>query len=126
MRKVITLFMLLLIMTQSTSQLWITASFFINRDYIARVLCINRDKPESGCNGSCQLKKQIKEDQENQEKSGIDAKVKDVLVYFPTTIPQISFNTFEWAEKTFSNAYFTSFLPEGFAHSIFHPPSFIV
>lgn len=127
MKKVIVLFMLLLILVQSTSQLWITISFFINQDYIARVLCINRDKPESGCNGACQLKKQIEKDKESQEKSNIDAKAKEVLVYIPVATPQIQtlFN-FEWTEKTFGNSYFTSFLPEGHLHSIFHPPTLLV
>lgn len=127
MKKVIVLFMLLIILVQSTSQLWITISFFINQDYIARVLCINRDKPESGCNGACQLKKQIEKDKENQDQSNIDTKVKEVLVYIPVAIPQVqSAYTFEWTEKTFSNIYFTSYLPEGHLHSIFHPPASFV
>lgn len=127
MKKVIVLFMLLLILVQSTSQLWITISFFINQDYIARVLCINRDKPESGCNGACQLKKQIEKDKENQEQSNIDIKVKEVLVYIPVVAPQVqSAYTFELTEKTFSSIYFTSYLPEGHLHSIFHPPASFV
>lgn len=127
MRKVIVLFMLLTIMIQSTSQLWITLSFLANRDYIARVLCVNRNKPETACNGACQLKKQMKQDQENQEKSNIDSKVKELLVYFPTTAAQMpSANIFEWTEKNFSTAYCSFFLPEGFVPSIFHPPASIV
>lgn len=127
MKRVITLLMLLVMMIQSSSQLWITAAFFLNRDYISRVLCINKDKPESGCNGACQLKKQIKKDQEKQEKSGIDSKSKEVLVYLPTVIPLASSNiVFEWSAKTFNKIYFSSFLTDGFTHSIFHPPTFIV
>lgn len=127
MKKVIVLFMLLLIFVQSTSQLWITISFFINQDYIARVLCINRDKPESGCNGACQLKKQIEKDKENQEQSNIDIKVKEVLVYIPVVAPQVqSAYTFELTEKKFSSIYFKSYLPEGHLHSIFHPPASFV
>lgn len=30
-------------------------AFEINQDYIARVLCINQDKPEVHCGGSCHL-----------------------------------------------------------------------
>ncbi|MFN8258360.1 MAG: hypothetical protein U0W24_21905 [Bacteroidales bacterium] len=30
------------------------------KDYIAKNLCINRNKPESKCNGKCHLAKQIK------------------------------------------------------------------
>lgn len=127
MKKVIVLFMLLLVMVQSTSQLWITLSFFANRDYIASVLCINRDKPESDCKGACQLKKQIEKDTENQEQSNFDNKAKEAWVYCPVTTPQVQAPfTFEWTAKTFTNIYFTSFLPEGHLHSIFHPPAAFV
>ena len=126
MKKVAVLFMLFILMVQSTSQLWIAASFFLNRDYIAKVLCINKAVPNSGCDGACQLKKQLKKDQQQQEKSGIDVKAKEVLAYFPAKGPQLPLMNKEWAEKTFSNTYFTSFLPEGFTHAIFHPPSIIV
>lgn len=37
--------------------------YFINYDYIAEVLCINKEKPQSTCNGKCYLKQQIKEQQ---------------------------------------------------------------
>lgn len=32
----------------------------INYDYIVKVLCINKDKPELNCKGKCQLAKEIK------------------------------------------------------------------
>ncbi len=32
----------------------------LNYDYIAKVLCINKDEPDLGCNGKCQLAKEIK------------------------------------------------------------------
>src|SRR5699024_7192955 len=38
--------------------------FKIHQDYIAEVLCINRDKPELHCNGKCILMQKIKEVQE--------------------------------------------------------------
>jgi hypothetical protein len=48
----------------------IYASFKINQDFIAKVLCINKEKPELGCNGKCQLSKDLKknnsEDKENK------------------------------------------------------------
>lgn len=114
-------------MIQSTSQLWIVGFFYANRDYIAKVLCINRDNPQSDCKGGCHLKKQIEKDQENQEKTNIDAKAKEVLAYFPTIAPYFqSTITLAWIEINFSNAYFTSFLLEGFIYTFFRPPALIV
>lgn len=42
--------------------------FKLNQDYIAKVLCINKDKPELKCNGCCQLKKEIAEKEREHEK----------------------------------------------------------
>ena len=33
--------------------------YAINYDYISKVLCINKDKPEMNCNGKCQLMKEL-------------------------------------------------------------------
>lgn len=39
--------------------------YAIFKDYIAKNLCINRDKPKSCCEGKCHLKKQIEKNAEN-------------------------------------------------------------
>ncbi|MFY9153777.1 MAG: hypothetical protein WAO52_17290 [Prolixibacteraceae bacterium] len=33
--------------------------YALNKDYIAKNLCINRDKPKSCCEGKCHLKKEL-------------------------------------------------------------------
>jgi len=38
--------------------------YAINYDYISKVLCINKDKPELSCNGKCQLMKRIEKQQQ--------------------------------------------------------------
>lgn len=127
MKRVLALILLTIIFIQSTSQLWITASFFANRDFIARVLCINKDEPSSACKGACQLKKQIEKDKEHQERSNVDAKAKEVLIFLVLEVRQLlSIPEFERTEKSFQNTYFNTDLPQGFSNSIFHPPAFIV
>ncbi len=39
--------------------------YFLNQDYIAEFLCINKEKPELECNGKCHLVKAIEKQQEN-------------------------------------------------------------
>ncbi|MDD2798569.1 MAG: hypothetical protein PHV20_08260 [Bacteroidales bacterium] len=41
--------------------------YAINKDYIAKNLCVNRDKPKSCCEGKCYLEKQIKKNSEPEE-----------------------------------------------------------
>lgn len=49
------------------ADLIVFVSFKINQDYIAEFLCINKDEPESNCNGCCHLKKELDEQQESKE-----------------------------------------------------------
>ena len=70
--KLTALVLLLAFMAQTFDKAVIYAEFTINRDYIARVLCINKEKPQSTCKGTCQLKKKIEEktkkDQSNPDR----------------------------------------------------------
>ncbi|WP_148868671.1 hypothetical protein [Tenacibaculum adriaticum] len=43
--------------------------YAINYDYISKVLCINKDKPELNCNGKCQLMKELKKQKDDDFKS---------------------------------------------------------
>lgn len=36
--------------------------YAINQEYIAEVLCINRDRPDKGCNGKCYLMSQLEKE----------------------------------------------------------------
>ncbi|WP_243472744.1 hypothetical protein [Winogradskyella sp. MH6] len=42
----------------------IVADFVINQDIIAKTLCIQKDE-QKGCNGKCQLRKELKESNSN-------------------------------------------------------------
>lgn len=127
MKRIIVILLLIGFFFQSTSQLWIVGSFIANRDYIARTSCENRAKPASGCNGACQLKKKIKQDQEQQEKKGPDAKQKEVNLFFvsnfikayhtPVFTPELSRNyPLSGSDPIYS----------GYFQSIFHPPAALV
>lgn len=53
------------VIMQSFTAPLIFVSFELNRDYIAATLCINRDVPESGCDGQCFLMKKLKQSQQD-------------------------------------------------------------
>jgi hypothetical protein len=36
-------------------------TYALNYDYISKVLCINKDKPEMRCKGACQLMKKLQQ-----------------------------------------------------------------
>jgi hypothetical protein len=48
---------------------WGTIAYYnVNKEYIARVLCVNRDKPDLHCDGKCYLAKRLKAQQDKQDK----------------------------------------------------------
>lgn len=42
--------------------------YVINKEYIAKILCINKDKPELKCNGKCHLINEIKKQATEENK----------------------------------------------------------
>lgn len=94
-----------------------------NKDYVADVLCINKDKPELHCNGKCYLKKQLKkvDDNTTNDKEAPAKKTKNQLpeyiassnqlAIFTTTVETVQHKTF------YNNTYYHHHLS-----SVFHPP----
>ncbi|WP_129715767.1 hypothetical protein [Pedobacter sp. SYP-B3415] len=71
-RKSVAILLLFAVLTAQFSMSFVFAGFELNRDYIAKTLCVNRDKPELNCKGKCFLmdkvrKAQQKEDQQSKQ-----------------------------------------------------------
>ena len=48
---------------------WGTIAYYhVNKDYIARVLCQNRDKPQLHCDGRCYLAKKLKAQEDRHDR----------------------------------------------------------
>ena len=60
MRQAVALLLLCSLSVHCAGRLGIVARWWLNREYVAQVLCINRDKPQMQCNGKCHLAKQLK------------------------------------------------------------------
>jgi hypothetical protein len=116
----VTIFILLLL-TQTFSKWLIVAGYTINKDYIAKNLCENRDKPKLHCNGKCQLMKKMAAEEPTPNSSNSSViklpfseiwcnDVKAVNLSYSTTATTVH-NSSYLVKKT------SSFQP-----SIFHPP----
>jgi hypothetical protein len=72
LKQVVAILLLAGLLSQMFSKALIVAEFELNRDYIAKNLCVNRNKPKMHCNGRCHLMKKMKQedskDQENPER----------------------------------------------------------
>ena len=69
LKQFATILLLTTIFLQTFSSFVIRADYILNKDFIVRVLCINREKPAMHCDGKCYLKKKIKQAEKSEQKS---------------------------------------------------------
>lgn len=105
-------------------ELGVITYFYLQRDYIAATLCVNKDKPMTMCKGQCYLKKHLAltDDDKSQDRTPPDAKQQlDFPVFlisrYPLPIPRASAMPVMNFHYTFSLSAKHSSVP-------FHPPAF--
>lgn len=107
-------------MLQAFSKVIIYANYYINKEYIAKVLCINKDKPEIHCEGKCQLKKELDKEEKKEQSPANPLNEKNEIQLFSQNNSNIFlFIPFSTNHLT---AYYSFHLSEEHFHSIFHPP----
>ena len=106
--------------------------YIVNYDYISKVLCENKAKPELKCNGKCHLMKELAKasDSEASGEKPINSDKKDnskqgIELLFCNEVSEINFRQIYFYNKTsiedsYANLYFHSV-----SCSVFHPPTFI-
>ena len=107
-------------MFQSTSTLWIMASFYAQRDYISKNLCINRFDAIPVCKGQCYLTKQLKEN-EKKEQNLPDLKQKEIQFFFQNDL-SFEFEKAIFEERLNTLNYKDNFISSEYLFSVFHPP----
>ena len=100
----------------------IVAAYYANKDYIAKNLCENRDKPQMHCEGKCCLKKKLAKDSKEQTPSPRNQKSEQVVILFCID------TKFELKQPFFiaqAVSYFNhnELFTASFHHSVFHPPA---
>ena len=102
--------------------------YIVNYDYISKVLCENKTKPELKCNGKCHLIKELAKVADNEKPISSEKKTyssQQIELLFFNEITEISFRQIYFHNKTsigdnYANLYFHSV-----SCSVFHPPSII-
>ena len=114
---------ILLLLTQVFSKWLMVIDYTINKDYIAKNLCENRNRPTLHCNGKCQLMKKmaLEDDQTNKTNSASSvakAPFTDVLFNAAFAFTQLT----ACASDSLYNDFYLVAIPSSFNSSIFHPP----
>ena len=97
--------------------------YYANQNYIATVLCVNKEKKEMGCNGKCAMNKKLSEAENSPDKE-VPLSIKKPVEASPFLIVQAEEISFKVNPDTI---YFQ--IPEQTYHynlnvDIFHPPTF--
>jgi hypothetical protein len=98
-------------------------NYWMNRDYIAAVLCENKDKPELDCNGKCHLKKQIKEQSESEEEG--QEMSERLMIEFVRDIDAFALAMIEIPVENVLCDYCEE-LKSGITRGVFHPPQLLL
>lgn len=96
--------------------------FKVHQDYISKVLCINKDEPQSGCGGKCYLKTQLKEQEEKENKQvPVNSNEKNEILFVNNLVikdePNDHLNTKSQKWGQYKDSYSFEYL-----YQIFHPP----
>lgn len=125
MKKSILFILLLSFLYQSTSSIWIITSFYINQDYIAKNICINRFDAIPVCNGKCFLEKELSADAEkgqqipNIKNKEVHPLFFQVINYKPVTAYNQAFTQIDYPE------YIPNFILSKLVFPVFRPPEFV-
>ncbi|MGF6847843.1 hypothetical protein QFZ51_003078 [Chitinophaga sp. W3I9] len=68
-KQMITVLLMLIWLCQLSGRYVVMLGFYVNQEYIAKNLCINRDQPQLHCNGKCHLAKQLREEDRKEHES---------------------------------------------------------
>ena len=119
MKKVFSYTLLALYIINIFGVLWPYLEYATNKEYIAKVLCINQDKKELNCEGKCFLAERIKTGQEQKDKD-TSLNNEEVKLYCFQAEPQLPLNSFKPNSIFPQNNKTIHF--QTYYSGIFHPP----
>ncbi len=115
--------MLLSFLYQSTSSFWILTSFYLNQEYIAKNICINRFDKIPVCNGKCYLQNELSADSDKKQDFP-NIKIKEIQPLFYQKILYDADHIFSELLNLIYPEYFSEFSISNLIFSVFQPPDF--
>jgi hypothetical protein len=96
--------------------------FKLNQNYIARNLCVNRDKPMTMCGGSCYLKKKLEKNRQEDQPYPRSQTKEDRLLEFYSCAASLAGPAHSGQDNTPFLPYHDKLFCIDFITGIFHPP----
>jgi hypothetical protein len=102
--------------------------YIVNYDYISKVLCENKAKPELKCNGKCHLMKELAKASEDEKPINSDKKDNskhEIELLYCNEASEFNFRQIYFYNKTSVGDNYTNLYLHTVSCSVFHPPTFI-
>ncbi|MBJ6146438.1 hypothetical protein [Hymenobacter sp. BT559] len=114
--------LILLVLLQTFSREVLVVDFTLNRAIITARFCVNKTRPQLHCDGKCYFAKQLKqqEERENKAPNPLKEQVEMLPVAFQSQVPAAPVY---WASAPVGyGPHRTAWVPASAAHGIFRPP----
>ena len=99
--------------------------YVVNYEYISKVLCENKTKPELKCNGKCHLMKELAKASEEEKPISSDKKMMyfEFETVFIQELPHFEWNDFGFSAPKTVNAIYSDLYCYKRVTTVFHPPT---
>jgi hypothetical protein len=87
-KQILCVALVAVILLQTIGKTIVLANYEINKEYISKVLCVNKSKPKMHCNGKCHLKKELSK-AEKREKLPLNSTIEKVNIQLFSTSTDI-------------------------------------
>jgi len=108
------------VLFQSMDKLVVIANYEVHKDFIAKNLCENRDKPQMKCCGKCYLKKQLSKTEGNSKQAPVKSEKSDVVAVLKQKITLPEYPHFYSRSYNISNESLYTF---NYLSAPLHPPA---
>lgn len=119
-KKYITFLFIPIVLFSSVNLPLVYLEFELNKGYITKVLCLDRDKPVNVCSGSCFLKKRLEKEATSNTTSNSKMKRLAFTMFYQNIkavfVPKYDRNSL----IAFSDVHYCY----AYSKSVFHPPNF--
>jgi len=122
-KYLVVIFLSVSLLVQTFSKFIIMADYQLNRAYIAKNLCENRNKPWLHCNGKCQMMKKMRQEEKKDEDNPSRKTEAGYELYSCNPLVQIVFKA--PTITPCANGHIIASSPVDRTFKIFHPPQTI-
>jgi hypothetical protein len=120
-KRLIAIIFILLLSAQCVFKLSIITYFEANRDFIAEVLCVNKEKKITTCYGQCFLDRHLAfAEEDNDDQTAPASKIQVETSIFLMSGIEFNLNRNFWLQQSSDSR--ESLYAYDLTHTLFHPP----